>query len=463
MKAKSNRLKQFFKIKPFNIFIIVGFIAGGMMLIITPPFQVPDADNHFLRIYQLSRGNISGIKQAEDAGGFIPQNMIDVKFDFSNIRFQKDGKVKKQQVLYYLTHKLPPSEEIFVSFKNTVLYSPLAYLPQVTGVFIANILNLPPLWMLYLGRFFALIAYLFIVGISIRFIPVYKWGMVLLALMPMTLFQAASLSADSMTFAISFLLTAYILHLAFSKKEISRKDIIITCLLSFCIGLCKSSYVLIPFLFTIIPVKKFVSKKVFFISCLCVCFSVILSTGIWSLYVKDIYVPMYSYINPHEQLGWILAHPVQYMNVLIDVCSSSGYLLDEFVGVLGWPSVWPSVTLGMLPKIYLIVLFLCAILESDSQIKVSVYSKIVSVFIFLFSLLLITTMIYLSWCEIGAEMVDGLQGRYYIPIALLSFIVFYNHKLSSFFKNLSKYNIFIVFFFMAVWGYTLFKMVERYY
>ena len=41
-----------------------------------------------------------------------------------------------------------------------------------------------------------------------------------------------------------------------------------------------------------------------------------------------------------------------------------------------------------------------------------------------FRILLIFTMLYLSWEPVGAESIPGVQGRYFFPIAPLFFLVF---------------------------------------
>jgi uncharacterized membrane protein len=74
-------------------------------------------------------------------------------------------------------------------------YNCVAYMASGTALFIGKALSLPPLVLFEAGRM--------VNGV---------------ALMPMTLAQAASFSADAASFATTFLLIAYILKLAFDER-----------------------------------------------------------------------------------------------------------------------------------------------------------------------------------------------------------------------------------------------------
>ena len=98
---------------------------------------------------------------------------------------------------------------------------------------------------------------------AIKLTPVHKWVLLILSLMPITLSQGGSLSADSFTIAISFLVIAIFLKFSFDykKKDIKKKDIGILFILILMLALSKQTYFLLVFLFFLIPAAKFGSKK----------------------------------------------------------------------------------------------------------------------------------------------------------------------------------------------------------
>ena len=83
----------------------------------------------------------------------------------------------------------------------------------------------------------------------------------------MTLYEAASLSADSFTIAISFLLIAIFFKLAFddTKKEVNMNDILILFVLGLMIALSKQIYIVLLLLFFSIPLYKFENRKKMFL------------------------------------------------------------------------------------------------------------------------------------------------------------------------------------------------------
>ncbi len=95
--------------------------------------------------------------------------------------------------------------------------------------------------MMYLGRIFNLIAYVAISFAALKIVPIKKKLFFLLALLPMSIIHAASLSADGITNSSALLFAAYILYLAYGNvKTISKKHIMIAIAIGIFIALCKN-------------------------------------------------------------------------------------------------------------------------------------------------------------------------------------------------------------------------------
>ena len=76
-------------------------------------------------------------------------------------------------------------------------YGPAPYLPAALGIDVGRVFGASALAMTYLARILQVVAYIAIVALAIRRIPVHKWIVVVAALVPAVLFQAASVSADA--------------------------------------------------------------------------------------------------------------------------------------------------------------------------------------------------------------------------------------------------------------------------
>lgn len=425
------------QLTPQRVFLVLALLFGTLFVFINKPFNVPDEPAHFFRIYQLSDFKILGERHDLKAGGQIPTSVIETTSDL----FKKNMDIPL--VKKHITQNLNPNKKVFYQFENTVIYSPIGYIPQITAVVISKIINAPPIVMFYFARILNLLAYVGLLYIAIKIIPIFKWGLALLALMPMAITQAASLSIDSVTISLSFLLIAYILNCAFEKERIAKKNMAIIILLSTLMGLCKLAYIFIPFLFLLIPSQKFNSKKDYFISLFAVIFIPLTAIFVWGLLVKGLYIPMLDYASPQAQLNSIIFHPLIFLKAFVKSLIELKFL-HSFVGNLGWFD--NPMPIGFV-IVYLLIVLLAACFESN-KIDVSLRKKVISAAIVMLSIFMLEFLLYLHWNRVGSTKIDDLQGRYYIPIAPIFLILFQNKicaklKITENTKNLF-YTVFLV-------------------
>ena len=115
------------------------------------------------------------------------------------------------------------------NFSN-LSYSPIGYLPQAAGMLFGRMLNFSPLLLFYCGRLANLGVYIFLIYLAIRKIPFAKWLVAGISLMPITLFESASLSPDALNNGLCILFIAYVIHCAVNKNSenpLSRNEILI--------------------------------------------------------------------------------------------------------------------------------------------------------------------------------------------------------------------------------------------
>ena len=208
---------------PERVWVCLGLVFGGLLLAITPPFQVPDEQMHFYRAFQVSDGGFVAEKRDGRSGGWIPESLVAVTAPFMGLRFHPETKTTVGAILAAFSVPLDRSMRQFVGFENTTVQTPISYLPQSLGISLGKALGLGPLALLYLGRGANLIASLLVTLLAIRAAPVFKWVFVLIALMPMAVFEMASVSADAFTNAVSLLFTALILRLALTESAVDAR------------------------------------------------------------------------------------------------------------------------------------------------------------------------------------------------------------------------------------------------
>jgi uncharacterized membrane protein len=97
-------------------------------------------------------------------------------------------------------------------------YGPVGYLPQAAGIGLGRVLGASPLVCFYLARLANLLAAIALLFFAIRLAPFGKQLFVLIALLPMTLFELASVSCDALTISGAIFFTALVLWAASHPK-----------------------------------------------------------------------------------------------------------------------------------------------------------------------------------------------------------------------------------------------------
>ena len=203
---------------PKSMYVLLALILGAFgsipLVVLTPPFQVPDEAQHFYRAYELSDLEIHAEVQNGVSGAMLPESLP---------RLVKSCVYTSDDLNYPATPApisgtlkltaipLDSSAKRFVGFPGSAFYSPLPYLPQVLGIAIGRMVGLGPLYLLYLGRLFNCLAALGLVGLAVYVIPFAEELVILVACLPMSLFLYASISADSAVIASAIVFTAFTL------------------------------------------------------------------------------------------------------------------------------------------------------------------------------------------------------------------------------------------------------------
>ncbi len=452
---------------PENIFLYLGLFFGLIFIFIIPPFQNCDESNHFFRSYQISGGVFKGTKAENISGGFIPTDLVAMADSLEQqspgtfIAMHPERKIDISRIARYRQKKCDENKLALTDFRNTVLLTPFVYLPQSTGIGIARLLRLPMLWMFYIGRLFNLLAYISLIYFSIRKIPIFKWGMILFALVPITLSLAASYSADAITIAIAFTMFSEIIAAIAAGSKISLREKRRLLFLSLLLGLCKPAYSLINLLLLLIPRNRWSSQKHFIGFSILFLFTPFAIYFFWMQLVKNIYIPYYEFVDPIAQSHFILNHPLLAIRIWIysDLVNIK-FLMYSFIGSLGWADTF-------VPKYlvagYFIIFLLNALTEAPSLISINFRHRVLALFILLLSILYIDMVMYLSATAAKSSFLSAINGRYFIPFAPVILVIFCNSSLRL--KNFRHYmeKIILPFFISITLAATVWAILYRYY
>jgi len=374
--------------------------------------MVPDENVHFIRAFSIAQNGPLLTK----ANWIIPKGILEDEntSDFSN----RLAEIQVEQ-----SPALP------------AMGSPIMYIPQCTGILIGKMLNLPLGGIFYLGRFFNLFTWIILGYFSIKKAPIFKWSFFFLLVMPMSLYIAASFSYDVLSDSILILMVSIIIRMKFEKdQKLSRIDYCVLFLLSLLVGFTGKVNIFFPALVLIIPTQRFGStkKKVYIVA-----LSMLITLGAfisWSLYSLAIlgdtnFVDAHlvkiagSAINYQSQLKYVLAYPFSFFGAIFSSIRLFWFdYFQGFFGLLGWIDVPLPRYLYAMAGLQIILLILSA---REPEKSVSISDRYVAIGIFTGSVALLFLILYLSFSRVGNWLVDGIQGRYFIPVFPLLLLVYY--------------------------------------
>ena len=438
-------------IKKEKVFLIFFTFYGLITLFLMPPFQIPDEHRHFYNSYKFSKGIYSNPAN-------LPSSLVEFveNTEFNKISENFENKeyllnlinFSKTKLLQEKTHQ----KEVYL--KTTVaMYNPIVYIPQSLGLTVGLFLKLPILFGFYLGRLFVFFVCLVITYLSIKKAPEKIKSLILItSLFPIVIQEAISYSVDALINTFSFLFIAYFFKLYLKKNEkINWEYGLVFFLGIFIPTTAKAPYFLLILLLIGLPVNKFNSKKQYFLL-----ISFIFIITIFVNFSWHILGPQNPAQNMKEQINYIRLNLINYAETLYlttrDLFHS--YLVES-VGLLG--------IFYMLPYIFVYgyIIFLGIYTFSDRIIKRRDYRIRFYIIIYLIgTYVIMLSALYISWTSLGAKYVDGIQGRYFIPLIPILAIFVSKKKIILKKEELDlKTNLFLNFGLF----YTIILLISRYY
>ena len=396
-----------------RLFLIASVFLGILYFLVIPCMIVPDAANHFVRTYLLTKG-----VWVLPEGGMvdIPQNLL----PYTNYTYTP------YIVGHHLTEQVDWNREVSYDAVNMALYSPLNYLPQAAGMTLTGIFSRNP-QVLQIGG--AVESYAVCTGIlyrAIRRIPYGKNTLALLALLPINLQERASLSADALSFACVTALLAFCLEHMKNCKLFTWREYLEMYVLLITAASCKIVYFLAGMLILIIPACAFGNKRKAALH-RGLGLTVLLGlAGGWTVFASGYLGNTRGGGGTAYKVNLILHQPIRYIYILNKTILTDGvqYLFEAIGSKMG------STNIEISPLVIftaLLVLLYAVFAERREMNLQNRREKLCAFYLLILALgmvLLVMTSLYIQWTSVSAAdySIEGLQGRYFAPI--LPFLLF---------------------------------------
>lgn len=416
-----------FRVKPHQLFLIVGVCISICYSLLLPPGAVPDEPQHITTAYYFSN-KLMGIEEPGANTIYMRQTDIEAMEQLQTTPTLKEYDYIRWNVCEFADD----SETVLQEFDGTKGSDSWGlYIPTIIGITLGRLIGVNGITMLYLGRGFAVLAYLIFSYLAVRRVPVGKAAMFVLVLSPVFIQQCCSYSYDALPIELSVWFAAELFSVLYEDRKIRLRDIIIMAVLVFFVGSCKGGvYVPECLLFFLIPKDKFESEKqcrrarVFFVAALALGFLV--NTAGYLAMVLGITeatteLQKYSESLHCYTISDVLLHPGNTIYVLVTTFLQFAdfYLEGTVGGPLGWLNIGIS-PIWVYCLILLMVLGITAV--KGERLYITKKHRRWMGLAVLVSLAMIVASMFVSWTTAGNTTVSGIQGRYFIPF--IFFVLF---------------------------------------
>ena len=392
-----------------NFFLAMVIPLSIIFLLLFVPWSQPDTQSHMRAVYRLSNMLLGYPK--EDLWMGRKEDCDFLKNVWSALKNPSLADYLDLQNNFHIRCTssepvpLPEPEE------RMAFYSLVNYLPQVLGFTLGRLLGLGTVLSIYFGRIAILLFYIIVIYRDIKKIPAGKWILATVALLPMSLMMSSAISYDTMVIIASLSFLTCVLRLL--NERGSKTAYMEALIWAFVLGAVKGGgyLILLPLTFVLFDRER---KKESLRA-----IGGLLACGLVSILLFDVLLAPGTAFQfgtaggDRLSAAFALQRPLTYLDM---ATTSYLRLFDRLaINTGGTWLAWLEETIPYAPVVlFMLVGGIEAIFERD-EIQLKEGCKWLCVLIILLGLVTTPAML-LSWTRPGMDFIDGMQGRYFLPL-----------------------------------------------
>jgi hypothetical protein len=406
-------------LSPRTSFLAVGGLFGLFFALATPPHDPPDEARHHARAWLISTGRLDVVGRAPGHQASVPRQIarLHVPGHHWSERQLAAGNLPKNSprtgphdpaaVARELRGSLARWDLLPVLYTSS--YAPLVYAPYVPALWLARALDLSAAAGLLLARLFGLAAWLAGIAATLHIAPRGRWLLAAVALLPMSVSQGAALSGDPITqVALCWWLAECLRVAAKRGARLGAADGVRLLVAACAVGVVKPGYAPLALAALALPLR--LGPRLGLTAAALA--AAALPTLGWAAVASAADVPpLFPGADLAAQLRHALAHPTDFLTAAAGTTAALlPAWLDGMVGSLGHfdveiPAAATALGLGAVA--------LAATLD-DSPLRLPARLWLPAAFVA--AALGVLAMAYLGWTPVGSDKIQGVQGRYFLPM-----------------------------------------------
>ena len=411
------------KAKPEKLFLLLALPMGMLYLLMMVPLAGPDEQVHYQASYQLSNFFIFHWGS--------PGQGTKAHFDYNQLCGHYNPASGYDRIIREFFAPAERMADSKLPFSYTLTY-PLMYVPQAIGIGLARLLGGNFMRVFFAGRVTNFLFYTACVYLAIREVPRYKLLFMLLGLMPMSLHQATTYSYDTFINALALMWIALVLKAAAGQGIMSRKEKVVLLFVAVLLAPAKPVYYPLLLLALLIPSRRYAGIKDQIISLGCLWALALAAVLAFQAGTMGSMTDAGNYVNWEGEANYTLtdalADPVNTLRIFVRTIRFNWQ--DYFYQALG--SVMAGLTVA-LPiryiQAYLVLLLLCVLNRAEDDHRITLAARGLYLVSGAGVALLVLVSMFLLWTSNTQQMIQGVQGRYFIPALPLLFLCLDNQTL----------------------------------
>ncbi|MGI3778079.1 MAG: DUF2142 domain-containing protein [Janthinobacterium lividum] len=392
-------------------YLVLGLVGVVVLARLVPPFQNPDELAHVLRAEQVEQGGVLGRRFLDEgraaAGGFLDGGALSVYGVFEPLVFQPGYRATAE--MFARADTVPwGGKRWWQAFDNTAVYPPFLYAPAAGVIAAGRVGGWTVVRTLHVARLCDGVA-----AVAVGALAVWAAGGVAplvfaLLSLPMALSLMAAVSQDAMLLPVAALAGGLLVRLRAGEGRAALWGM---CLCLALAGMARPVYLpvaVLPLLAEGVAWRVRVAGAAVVAGC-------VLAWVGFAAQGALVDGSEGGLADAGAQLAWLWAEPGRAWQVAVRTMEVHASALAEgFVGRLGWLDLelphwvrrvaWASLGLGLLTSAApgawggRAVAFGAVVASAGAVFAVQ----------------------YLTWTPVGLGVVMGVQGRYFLPLALLA-------------------------------------------
>ena len=408
-----------------RIFFVTVIVTGVTLAMANPVCQECDGNEHLLRAMDVSYGNLLSpfvhlTHEAEEI--IVPTNLDELSLRGEIAPYSGYGSVQYERLRQWKFSEETETVDFFGGVNS------IFYWPQGLGFFLGRSLGLAAFWCSALARVCNLLCYSLLVYVAIRKMPFAKTLMAVIALLPISVYQAASYSPDAALNGLCLLFIAISLSYAYGEQyegvgKLNWKHGMVLGLLLAILFLCKYVYVVLGLLVFLIPKERFGTTQKYAKAFGIALIPLLLAAGLIAGGLTASVAQSQSADGTDlTQMQFVMQNPLAFVKTILRTVEENAGLWISGFATYGWMSY----SLGMLVYLIPVLIMVTGLMEMKTYAgKLKDSHRVILGLAFLGTFVALLSGLYIGDGRInpvGALTVSGIQGRYFVPLLILPFL-----------------------------------------